>query len=368
MSRVGILGAGQLGRMLALAGYPLGLRFRFYDPTHGAPAGHVAELRSADWHDDSALARFADGLDVVTYEFENVPVAAVELLAPNVSIHPAPRALRVAQSRLEEKRCFTRLGIPTPRFASVDTRADLDAALEQVGLPAVLKTQRMGYDGRGQAVIRDDSDIDRAWTALAGVPLILEQFVAFDRELSVIAVRGADGTLNVYPLVENVHRSGILHRSIAPAPGVPTVVRERAFAYITQLLETLDYVGVLALELFQEGDALLANEMAPRVHNSGHWTIEGAATSQFENHLRAILGLPLGATQALGESAMINLIGHVPDTAEVLAIPEAHLHLYGKDARPGRKLGHVTLRARDGGELRERLERLETIVGAPALR
>ena len=354
--------------MLALAGYPLGLRFRFYDPTDGAPAGHVAEVRSAEWHDADALGRFAEGLDVVTYEFENVPVAAVELLAPNVAIHPAPRALRVAQSRLEEKRCFTRLGIPTPRFASVDTRADLDAAIEQVGLPAVLKTQRMGYDGRGQAVIREHPDADRAWGALAGVPLILEQFIAFDRELSVIAVRAADGMLDFYPLVENVHRNGILHRSIAPAPGVPTAMRARAYAYVTQLLETLDYVGVLALELFQKGGELLANEMAPRVHNSGHWTIEGAATSQFENHLRAILGLPLGATQALGEIAMINLIGDVPETAEVLGIPEAHLHLYGKDARPGRKLGHVTIRARDEGELRERLDRLEAIVGRPALR
>ena len=353
--------------MLALAGYPLGLRFRFFDPAQDAPAGQVAELRNADWHDADALARFAEGLDVVTYEFENVPVAAVELLAPTVPIYPAPRALRVAQSRMEEKRCFTGLGIPTPRFAAVDTRADLDAAIEHVGLPAVLKTQRMGYDGRGQAVIRDRSAIENAWTTLAGVPLILEQFIAFDREMSVIAVRGRDGALEFYPLVENVHRNGILHRSIAPAPGVATAMRARAYTYVTQLLETLDYVGVLALELFQRGDVLLANEMAPRVHNSGHWTIDGAATSQFENHLRAILGLPLGATQALGEIAMLNVIGKVPDAAAVLAVPEAHLHLYGKSARPGRKLGHVTVRGGDAGELRERLERLEAIVGAPTL-
>ena len=367
MRRVGILGAGQLGRMLALAGYPLGLRFRLFDPAEGAPGGHVAELQSADWLDTDALARFADGLNVVTYEFENVPAAAVEILAPLVAIHPGPEALRVAQSRLEEKRCFSRLGIPTPRFAPVDTRADLDAAMDEVGLPAVLKTQRMGYDGRGQFVIRDRSDADRAWETLGGVPLILERFIDFDRELSVIAVRGRDGALDFYPLVENVHRNGILHRSIAPAPGVATTMRARAYKYITQLLETLDYVGVLALELFQDGDALLANEMAPRVHNSGHWTIEGAATSQFENHLRAILGLPLGATHALGEIGMVNLIGEVPDTADVLAIPEAHLHLYGKSARPGRKLGHITVRAADEGELRERLERVEAIVGAPAL-
>ena len=368
MSRVGILGAGQLGRMLALAGYPLGLRFRLFDPAEGAPGGHVAELRSADWLDSEALARFADGLDVVTYEFENVPVAAVELLAPIVSIHPGPRALRVAQSRLEEKRCFARLGIPTPRFSPVDTRADLDAAVAEVGLPAVLKTQRMGYDGRGQAVIRSAGEVKRAWDSLGGVPLILEQFIAFDRELSVIAVRAPDGEVCFYPVVENVHRNGILHRSIAPAPGVATSLRARAYEYVTKLLETLDYVGVLALELFQAGDELLANEMAPRVHNSGHWTIEGAATSQFENHLRAILGLPLGATEALGEIGMVNLIGEIPAAADVLAIPDTHLHLYGKRARPGRKLGHITVRARDEAEMRERLERVEALVAVPALR
>ena len=367
ISRVGILGAGQLGRMLALAGYPLGLRFRLFDPTEGAPGGHVAELRSADWTDEEALRRFADGLDVVTYEFENVPVLTVEMLAAVVRIHPGPAALRVAQSRLEEKHCFARLGIRTPRFAPVDTRADLEDAVAQIGLPSVLKTQRMGYDGRGQAVLRGATDVEPAWNALGGVPLVLEQFIEFDRELSVIAVRAAGGEIEFYPLVENEHRGGILHRSIAPAPGVSTAMRTRAYKYITQLLETLDYVGVLALELFQDGDELLANEMAPRVHNSGHWTIEGAATSQFENHLRAILGLPLGATHALGEIGMVNLIGEVPAAAEVLAIPEAHLHLYGKRARPGRKLGHVTVRARDEAELRERLERVAALVErAPA--
>jgi 5-(carboxyamino)imidazole ribonucleotide synthase len=373
--RVGILGGGQLGRMLALAGYPLGLQFRFLDPAAGAPAGHLAELTNADWLDREALTRFADGLDVVTYEFENVPVDAVEMLAELVPIHPGARALRVAQSRLEEKSCFTRLGIDTASFQPVESRAELTDAARSIGLPAVLKTQRLGYDGKGQAVLRADDELDPAWASLGGgsVPLILEAFVPFQRELSIIAVRSSAGGEDrertggrdetaFYPLVENVHRSGILHRSIAPAPRVDARLRERADAYATRLLDELDYVGVLALELFQEGDRLLANEMAPRVHNSGHWTIEGAATSQFENHLRAVLGLPLGATAAIGASAMINLIGASPPLPELLRIPEAHVHVYGKSARPGRKLGHVTLHAADAESLVRPLQELERLV------
>jgi 5-(carboxyamino)imidazole ribonucleotide synthase len=362
--RVGILGGGQLGRMLALAGYPLGLEFRFLDPAAGAPAGHLAELTSADWLDREALARFAEGLDVVTYEFENVPVAAVEMLAERVEIQPGAKALRVAQSRLEEKECFRRLGIDTAAFAPVETRDALADAVRALGLPSVAKTQRMGYDGKGQAVVRTSADVDAAWQALGAgsVPLIVESFVPFQRELSVLAVRARNGDTAFYPLVENVHRGGILHRSIAPAPRVDDSLRDRARGYAARVLAELDYVGVLALELFQDGDRLLANEMAPRVHNSGHWTIEGAATSQFENHLRAVLGLPLGSTVAVGASAMVNLIGEVPPLEAMLGIPEAHVHLYGKGPRPGRKLGHVTIHAESDLLVDGPLARLEAML------
>lgn len=352
--------------MLALAGYPLGLHFRFFDPAASAPAGHLAELRSGEWQDAEALSRFAEDLDVVTYEFENVPVEAVELLANHVPIQPGPAALRIAQNRIEEKRCFSRLGIPTAPFAPVDSREALTAAVEEIGMPSVLKTVRLGYDGKGQAVIRTDADVERAWSTLGGVPLILEAFVPFDRELSVLAVGGPDGGRAFYPLVENVHRAGILHRSVAPAQGTSEALHALAEGYAARLMSELDFVGVMALELFQVGSTVLANELAPRVHNSGHWTIEGAATSQFENHLRAVLGLPLGPTAALGWSGMINLIGKTPGLRELLAIPEAHVHLYGKNARAGRKLGHVTVRADDLSVLRERLERVETLV-SPAM-
>lgn len=358
---IGVLGGGQLGRMLALAGYPLGLRFRFLDPAPEAPAGRLAEQIVGGYDDLAALARFAAGVDVVTYEFENVPVAAAERLAGQVPVYPPPGALAVAQDRLAEKTFFQNLDIPTPPFAPVDTRADLDAALVRTGLPAVLKTRRLGYDGKGQFVLRDVSDAAQAWQALGGAPLILEGFVPFDRELSVLAVRGRDGATAFYPPVENHHREGMLRLSLAPAPGLAPEVQAAAESYAARALERLDYVGVLAIELFQVGGALLANEMAPRVHNSGHWTIEGAETSQFENHLRAVLGLPLGATAPIGYAAMLNLIGALPDRRRLLDVPGAHLHLYDKSARPGRKLGHVTLRADDLTTLHERLALLRDV-------
>lgn len=340
---VGVLGGGQLGRMLALAGYPLGLRFRFLDPSPDAPAGQVAELVVADYADAAALERFRVGLDVVTYEFESVSAATVRELAPHVPVYPPPQALEVAQDRLHEKTLFQRLDIPTPRFAPVDSEADLRHALGELGLPAVLKTRRCGYDGKGQQVLRRHDDARAAWEALGKVPLLVEAFVPFERELSILAVRGRTGETAFYPLVDNQHHRGILRRSLAPAPGLTPQLQAQAERHARHILEEVGYVGVLAVEFFQHQGQLLANEMAPRVHNSGHWTIEGAVTSQFENHLRAVLGLPLGPTAALGRAVMVNFIGRVPPVEKVLSVPGAHLHLYGKTSLPGRKVGHVTL-------------------------
>jgi 5-(carboxyamino)imidazole ribonucleotide synthase len=367
---IGILGGGQLGRMLALAGYPLGFRFRFLDPASDAPVRYLADQVVAPYEDHLAVAQFGAGLMVATYEFENVPVATARALEQRAPVFPPPQALEVAQDRLAEKRFFTQLNIPTAPFAPVDDRVSLDAAIEQIGLPAILKTRRFGYDGKGQALIRQRTDIDDAWHALGGQPLILEGFVSFARELSVLAVRGQDGAVAYYPLVENLHRNGILYRSIAPAPGLTDDVQVLAETYARRALEALDYVGVLAIELFAvdtshvaaAGARLLANEMAPRVHNSGHWTIEGAVTSQFENHLRAIAGLPLGNASARGCAAMVNLIGSLPDTTMLLALPDTHLHLYDKASRPGRKLGHVTVCADDAAQLTERLAVVERYV------
>jgi 5-(carboxyamino)imidazole ribonucleotide synthase len=358
---VGVLGGGQLGRMLALAGYPLGLRFRFLEPAAGAPAGHLAEHMAGSYDDPTTLDRFADGLDVVTYEFENVPVAAAAHLAQRVPVYPPPGALSTAQDRVEEKRCFQQLEIPTPAFSPVENRRDLAAAMRVIKPPGVLKTRRLGYDGKGQALIRTPADVEMAWQALSGQPLIYEAFVPFNRELSILAVRGRDGATACYPLVENHHRDGILRLSLAPAPDCPPALQALAEEYAGRVLDWLDYVGVLAIELFQVDDTLLANEMAPRVHNSGHWTIEGAVTSQFENHLRAVCGLPLGDTAARGHAAMVNLIGALPNRAAVLAIPGAHLHDYGKAPRPGRKLGHITLVEDDCAALDAKIERIGAI-------
>ncbi|HEX7125218.1 MAG TPA: 5-(carboxyamino)imidazole ribonucleotide synthase [Thermodesulfobacteriota bacterium] len=359
--RIGILGGGQLGRMLALAGYPLGLRFRVLDPAPEAPAGDVAPHEAAPYADEAALSRFAEGLDVVTYEFENVPVAAARALARRLPVRPAPDVLEAAQDRLVEKRTFEALGIPIPPFAPVDSRADLDAALARIGLPAVLKARRGGYDGKGQAVLRDGADVEAAWRALGGSPLLLEGFVPFERELSVLAARGLDGDVRVYPLVENVHRGGVLRRSLAPAPSGERWQAE-AERYARAVLARFDYVGVLAIELFEASGRLLANEMAPRVHNSGHWTIEGAETSQFEQHVRAVAGLPLGAARPRGHAAMLNLVGGHPDPAALLRVEGLHLHLYRKAPRPGRKIGHVTLVEADAGRLAARLASIEPIV------
>jgi len=340
---VGILGGGQLGRMLALAGVPLGITCKVLDPAPNAPAAVVAQHIIGGFEDHAALDELAEGMDALTYEFENVPVESARYLADKVSVYPAPQALEAAQDRLTEKTFFKDRGIPTPTFLPVDSAEDLTAGLDQFGPPAILKTRRMGYDGKGQFALHQPNDLETAWAALNGQPLILEAFVNFERELSILAVRSRAGEIAFYPLVENHHREGILRLSLAPAPNLTPTLQALAESYARRVLEDLDYVGVLAIEFFQVGDQLLANEMAPRVHNSGHWTIEGAVTSQFENHLRAVVGLPLGSTEARGYSAMFNLIGDVPVTDDVLSILNAHLHLYGKSPRPGRKLGHITL-------------------------
>jgi len=355
---IGILGGGQLGYMLALAGYPLGLHFRFLDPSPEAPVGRIAQRVTADYTDQAALEKFSSGLELVTYEFENVPVEAARFLAERVPVYPPPPALEAAQDRLAEKDLFRKLGIATTEFAPVSNTSELDAAVKTLGLPAVLKTSRMGYDGKGQWILRAAEDVAKAKSELPPVKLILERFVPFTRELSVLAVRSRNGESAIYPLVENHHRSGILRLSLAPAPRLDPEIQRAAERAAHRLLESLKYVGVLAIEFFEHQGELLANEMAPRVHNSGHWTIEGAVTSQFENHLRAVLGLPLGSPGPAGHCAMLNLIGDLPDSSEVLAVPDAHLHLYGKSPRPGRKLGHLTLRAASPERLALRLSEL----------
>ncbi len=362
---IGILGGGQLGYMLALAGYPLGLHFRFLDPSPEAPVGRIAQRVTADYTDHAALEKFSSGLELVTYEFENVPVEAAKFLAERVPVYPPPAALEAAQDRLNEKQLFRKLGIPTVDFAVVSSARVLDLGVDEIGLPAVLKTCRMGYDGKGQWILRTAEDVARAKPELPPVKLILERFVPFTRELSVLAVRSRNGETSIYPLVENHHRNGILRLSLAPAPRLEPAIQRAAENAARRILESLKYVGVLAIEFFEQQGDLLANEMAPRVHNSGHWTIEGAVTSQFENHLRAVLGMPLGSTGPAGHCAMLNLIGDLPESSEVLAVPDAHLHLYGKSPRPGRKLGHVTLRAASPERLALRLSELPAFFHRP---
>lgn len=359
---VAVIGGGQLGRMMGLAGISLGLRFRFLDPGADPPAQSVGELIRAPFDDEEALARLADGADVVTYEFENVPVGVAEALARWVPVFPPPSALAMAQDRLTEKEAFRRLGIATAPFRAVDSQEELEDAAAEIGYPAVLKTRRWGYDGKGQKLLRTPADLVGAFEALGRRPLLLEGFVDFRRELSAVAVRGRSGEVAFYPLSENLHREGILRVSRAPAPGVTPELQENAETLVQRVLEELDYVGVLAVEFFDAEDGLMANEMAPRVHNSGHWTQNGDGICQFENHLRAILGLPLGTVEALTPMAMVNLIGTVPESAALLEIPGVHLHLYGKVSRAGRKLGHVNVRGRDWAELEGRVERVLQVV------
>ena len=365
MATIGILGGGQLARMLAIAGAPLGQRFLVVDSATDACASQVAPLLTADWRDFDALADFARRIDVATFDFENVPAETAQWLTEHTRVFPNPRALALAQDRLAEKNLFREIGLATPAFAAIDSREDLARAIESVGLPAVLKTRRLGYDGKGQAVLRSQTDADVAWALLGSAPLILEAFVPFTREVSVIAVRSQTGEFRPYPLTQNWHSGGILATSLAPAPHADALA-EHAFAHARALAERLDYVGTFALELFDRDGELLGNEIAPRVHNSGHWTIEGAVCSQFENHVRAVVGLPLGDTSLRNPSVMLNWIGELPDANAILGEPDGHWHDYGKEPRAGRKVGHATVCARTNAELSERLARIARTLGREA--
>ncbi|HUA89828.1 MAG TPA: 5-(carboxyamino)imidazole ribonucleotide synthase [Steroidobacteraceae bacterium] len=366
---VGIVGAGQLGRMLALAGYPLGLDFLCLDPAREAPAGQVAPLLHGAFTDRRLLRQLAQRCEVVTFDWENVSVESLKTVrrAHGARICPPVPALATGQDRVAEKRLFETLHIPTTRWQAVDSAAQLQRAVSRIGLPGVLKTRRLGYDGKGQAVIGSHADAARAFGQLGGVPLIYEERVPFDCEVSIIGARALGGELAIYPLCGNVHAQGILR--LTRAPYGPPAWQRRAARYLTRMLRHFDYAGILTIEFFVRGGRLIANEIAPRVHNSGHWTIEGAVTSQFENHLRAILGLPLGSTRPTGHSAMINLIGNIPPRAALLKVPGLHLHDYGKEARPGRKVGHLTL-VEPSAARRDRLalgllEKLAAGVGIP---
>ena len=369
MTTVGILGGGQLARMMALAGAPLGLRFLAMDTAPDACAGQFAPLLVGDYRDESALAEFASKVDVATFDFENVPAESAEWLASRVPVFPNPRALAVAQDRLVEKSLFRELGIPVGAFADVGSLDALRSEVDRLGGACILKTRRLGYDGKGQFRIKSPADVDAAWQALGAqagtVGLIVEAFIPFERELSVVAVRGRDGEFRTWPLTENWHVDGVLSASLAPAQ-VDAALAHAAYAHARRLAESLDYVGVFALELFYRDGELLANEMAPRVHNSGHWTIEGAETSQFQNHLRAVLGLPLGETRTLGHACMLNWIGEMPDASSVLQEAGGHWHDYGKEPRAGRKVGHATLRADDAAALAHALARVGVALGRQA--
>jgi 5-(carboxyamino)imidazole ribonucleotide synthase len=362
---IGILGAGQLGRMLALAGYPLANRFTFLDTT-GRPSAGIGEVISDP--DNIRLEAFLARVDLVTYEFEHLPVELVRTIEARKPVYPGSRAIRVCQNRAEEKALFDRLGIPTPSYRLVSSAAELEAAASELGCPVVAKSVTEGYDGKGQAVLRDPAEAVAAWQDIGHAQLIVEAFVDFVREVSIIAVRGRDGEVAFYPMAENQHVDGILRYSIAPMPDLDDSVQQTADDYIRALLDELDYVGVLTLELFQTRDGvLLANEMAPRVHNSGHWSIEGAVTSQFENHLRAIQGLPLGDTAARMPTCMVNVVGREGDAARILAIEDAHLHRYDKGERAGRKLGHVNLLAPTHDALLEKVRTCAALLpDAPA--
>lgn len=357
--KIGVLGAGQLGRMLALAGYPLDFDFVFLDPAAEACAAPLGEHLHAEYLDEAALANFCGRIDLATWEFENVPAQTAAFVAARKPLLPHPRALATGQDRLAEKQLFDALKIPVPPYATVDSREALEAAVRAVGFPCVLKTRRLGYDGKGQAVLRAAGDLDGAWSRLGRQPLLLEAFVPFEREVSCIAVRGRDGATAFYPVTENTHRDGILRTSI---PRASDPLQALAEDYTGRVLKQLDYVGVLAFEFFAARGGLLGNEIAPRVHNSGHWTLDGAQCSQFENHLRAIAGLPLGSTALRGPCAMVNFIGAVPDLAQLARIPELHVHLYGKQAKPARKVGHANLTASSASSLDAALAHLQPLL------
>lgn len=340
---IGILGGGQLGRMLSVAAARLGFRCHVYDPGKAPPAGHVADrVTTAAWDDAAALAAFAGSVDVVTYEFENVPAAALDAIEPHSPVRPGRRALAVSQDRLDEKTFLAGLGLATAPFAAVDTGADMATAIDTIGTPAILKTRRMGYDGKGQARIDTPTAAGDAMEAFHGTPAILEGFVTFEREISVIGARGLDGQVACFDPGENVHREGILRTTTVPA-AITAAQRTDAVLIAARILGALDYVGVIGVELFVTRGGLVVNEIAPRVHNSGHWTQNGCAVDQFEQHIRAIAGWPLGDGARHADVVMENLIGSDVDRVpQIAAERDTALHLYGKgDWRPGRKMGHV---------------------------
>jgi 5-(carboxyamino)imidazole ribonucleotide synthase len=362
---VGIIGAGQLGQMLALAGYPLGLQFLFLDPAEQTPGGKVAEQLPYPFTDTTALRRLAKRSEVVTFDWENIPVTALKPLhAAGCAIYPPIQALAVCQDRVSEKQLFEKLHIPTTQWQAVDSLRQLQTAITRIGLPGVLKTRRMGYDGKGQQVLRSGNDVESAWHSLGSQALIYENCVNFSDEVSIIGARSRRGEIAIYPLNRNLHAQGILR--LTRAPFGTARLQKLAASYLRRVMQHFDYVGILTIEFFLVRGRLLANEMAPRVHNSGHWTIEGAQTSQFENHLRAILGLPLGATHLRGHSAMINFIGEMPNRAKWLAHKDVSWHDYGKEPRLGRKLGHCTVLAATAKE-RDRRARVLLRSVAPQL-
>lgn len=359
--KVGILGNGQLARMLALAGKPLGLDCVFLAPGEGPCVTGLGAALQGGFEERAALDALLTEVDRITVEREDIPVRSLEVLQARKLVAPGPLAVAIAQERLLEKELFRRQGIPTAPYGAVDSLADLHDAVAQIGgLPALLKTRRAGYDGKGQWRLTEPSDLPRVWPLLGNRAGLLEGIVPFDRELSIIGVRTADGECRFWPVTENHHHEGILRWSLS-RPDDPHQARAEDFA--KRLMVALDYVGVLALELFVVGDQLVANEFAPRVHNSGHWTIEGAVTSQFENHLRAVAGLPLGQTTARGYTAMVNILGRMPRAGTLLALPGVHLHCYGKSPAPGRKLGHVTVCANEPQDLQRQLSPLLRLLG-----
>jgi 5-(carboxyamino)imidazole ribonucleotide synthase len=338
---VGIVGAGQLGRMLALSGYPLGVRCLFLDRSADTPGAQVAPSLIGDLQDAALLAELAARSDVVTFDWENISGSALKPLEKITLVRPPRAALEVSQDRLAEKALFTRLKIPVAAHCAIDSREELIRALQKTGLPGVLKTRRLGYDGKGQYVLRAAGEVDQAWAAIGAAGLIYEKFQVFSREVSLVGVRSARGQTVFYPLSCNTHGGGILRYSVAPFTNVR--LEQSARLYMKRVMHALDYIGVLTIEFFVVRGSLIANEMAPRVHNSGHWTIEGCVTSQFENHLRAVCDMPLGSTRPLGHTAMINFLGQMPDRERLLAIDGLAYHDYGKTPRPGRKLGHCTI-------------------------
>ncbi len=357
MTTIGILGGGQLARMLALAAHPLGIETVAVDPAPAAPVRAVGHHIRAELDDEAALEELARRADVITIETENVPVETLQRLADHVPVAPSFRSLEASQDRLHEKEFLRSIGIASAPFADVPHAAALQGALAAVGLPAIVKTRRFGYDGRGQYFLASEEDASQIGTSLGSTPHIAEGVVDFTRELSVVVVRGEDGDIRTYPPVHNVHRRGILRTTTAPAV-ISEEAAAQATSYARRVVDALAHVGVLTIELFDAGGSMLVNEIAPRVHNSGHWTIEGAATSQFENHVRAVAGLPLGDAEPRGYSTMVNLIGHIPDTRAVLSVAGARLHVYGKAPRPDRKLGHVTISVDDPADMQARVEQL----------